>query len=348
MRSRTSWSGGRRRSSSKPWRDMVYSLDPTQRPDGSLSAFGALDCMEKTLGALERIVKIGKVTELGEVPPDLADVGLGNHVCIDTPYEGFVGFTKEVEYLRHTVPILLSDPKRPVPVLWRRELIVAALTGAEALYGETITEADLLSGAEFWIADRGELSKIPDWETRDLAPGQSPDVLMLACIIVPGLFGTPEALETGFIVFEVLHRKAGDNRLYFQLYHHPAFWPLTPESVAYVALRRFMNSPTITTVDTEDANKELPRSERRRRRHITTPSDVRIVRLRRVEREDREGAGEEHAREYHWRWIVRSHWRKQWYPAKKEHHSIPVAAHLKGPPEAPLKQPSKLVFEVRR
>jgi hypothetical protein len=61
---------------------------------------------------------------------------------------------------------------------------------------------------------------------------------------------------------------------------------------------------------------------------------VRIIELRRPPASC-DSAGDGH-REYSHQWIVRGHWRKQWYPSVNDHRPVWIAPHIKGPEGAPL------------
>jgi hypothetical protein len=65
------------------------------------------------------------------------------------------------------------------------------------------------------------------------------------------------------------------------------------------------------------------------------PLAVRVVHIRR--REDAPARAEgPRDREYQVRWIVRGHWRNQWYPARQDHRPVWINPHLKGSAGAPL------------
>lgn len=72
--------------------------------------------------------------------------------------------------------------------------------------------------------------------------------------------------------------------------------------------------------------------------HAPAPlSEVRYVELRAAKRpanpqHDGPGSG----RVYRHSWIVRGHWRRQWYPSRGEHRPIWINPHLAGPEDAPL------------
>lgn len=62
------------------------------------------------------------------------------------------------------------------------------------------------------------------------------------------------------------------------------------------------------------------------------PPPVRVIALRRPP-----GSGHGHSdREYHHTWIVRGHWRNQWYPSREVHRPTWIAPHVKGPEGLPL------------
>lgn len=84
----------------------------------------------------------------------------------------------------------------------------------------------------------------------------------------------------------------------------------------------------------ETAHETPERGARRRHQRAGLKSpDIRVVQLRHSER--RESTGESGA-EWRHRWIVRGHWRKQWYPSIQAHRPVWIAPFVKGPKDAPL------------
>ena len=75
---------------------------------------------------------------------------------------------------------------------------------------------------------------------------------------------------------------------------------------------------------------------------------VRVVALRRSERQDRERPEAPGQIEWGCRWVVRGHWRRQWLPSLRRHQPRWIAPHVKGPDDRPLKPPATTVFAVRR
>ncbi|MFF8574029.1 hypothetical protein ACQPXT_01425 [Streptomyces sp. CA-100214] len=85
---------------------------------------------------------------------------------------------------------------------------------------------------------------------------------------------------------------------------------------------------------TEETELQPDRAVRKRLRRVgREPASVRLITLRRPKCGNGQGDGD---REYHHQWIVRGHWRQQWYPARQVHRPVWIAPHVKGPEGAPL------------
>jgi hypothetical protein len=87
-----------------------------------------------------------------------------------------------------------------------------------------------------------------------------------------------------------------------------------------------------TVVSVEDAQYDRA-AKRRFQRQGCEPPRVRVITLRRLAGS---AASHESDREYHHQWIVRGHWRQQWFPARQVHRPVWIAPHIKGPEGAPL------------
>lgn len=84
-----------------------------------------------------------------------------------------------------------------------------------------------------------------------------------------------------------------------------------------------------------------PRPARRRIARADPHLDptVRYIALRHARAEPSERTDAEQrtsSREYRHRWIVRGHWRNQWYPSRNDHRPIWIDPHLAGPEDKPL------------
>lgn len=96
-----------------------------------------------------------------------------------------------------------------------------------------------------------------------------------------------------------------------------------------------MRQPNIA--DAEDLHR--PRaSVRRDQRDGLSTGPVRLLRLRPATRAAGAPADDESpGREYTCRWMVKGHWRQQWYPSRQVHRPIWINPHIKGPDDKPLK-----------
>ena len=88
------------------------------------------------------------------------------------------------------------------------------------------------------------------------------------------------------------------------------------------------------------------RGERRRaKREGREPEDVFVIRLRAREAHVR-AAESSQTTEWARRWIVRGHWRNQWYPSLNMHQPKWIGPYIKGPDGKPLVEPEKMFAVV--
>lgn len=81
---------------------------------------------------------------------------------------------------------------------------------------------------------------------------------------------------------------------------------------------------------------------------VVTEELVRVIALRkRVYPQNASHAAEE-AVEWSCRWLVRGHWREQWYPSLGIHQPKWILPYVKGPEDKPLRPPRATVFAVVR
>ncbi|WP_018505348.1 hypothetical protein [Parafrankia discariae] len=109
---------------------------------------------------------------------------------------------------------------------------------------------------------------------------------------------------------------------------------LAPWAQTLRATWLLMNQGHIVEVDTLQPDRA---AARRARRDGLPPSPVRLIHLRRATRDQGAPVDAGEAREYTCRWMVRGHWRQQWYPARGVHRPIWINPHLKGPDDKPLR-----------
>lgn len=85
----------------------------------------------------------------------------------------------------------------------------------------------------------------------------------------------------------------------------------------------------------------------RRRTELSrrTEPDINIVKLRRIVHPSHKGEGV--LVEWNCQWIVRGHWRDQWYPSIRRNQPIWITPYIKGPEDKPLRNPGRLFAVVR-
>jgi hypothetical protein len=116
-----------------------------------------------------------------------------------------------------------------------------------------------------------------------------------------------------------------------------------------LSLFAFMNQP-FSTVD----SRRLPRGERRRLQRETGLEDpkINVIALRRAKYakgQSNGGLPEGSSREWTSRWIVKGHWRNQYYPSKQKNSALWIMPYVKGPEDKPLKARNDVsLFHVTR
>lgn len=92
----------------------------------------------------------------------------------------------------------------------------------------------------------------------------------------------------------------------------------------------------------------IDRAARRRLKKAKArqPPAILVVRLRRAVRGGDDNDGQPVA--WSCRWIVRGHWRQQYYPSSGECRPVFILPHVKGPDDMPLRAPAERVFAVVR
>lgn len=93
----------------------------------------------------------------------------------------------------------------------------------------------------------------------------------------------------------------------------------------------------------------IPRSAVRRaaRAGDTTPSGITVFTLRRPQNRPADDDADGLSPQWSHRWVVRGHWRQQWYPSQNRHAPVRVGPYVKGPEGLPLKHTTR-IFDVSR
>jgi hypothetical protein len=97
------------------------------------------------------------------------------------------------------------------------------------------------------------------------------------------------------------------------------------------------------------ANYSIPsRPYARRAKRAGRDPGILVMQLRRSSQvhhfDDDEGEGPD----WQYQWLVRGHWRNQWYPSLGVHRQIWVTPHIKGPEDKPFKRPDLRAFAFSR
>lgn len=120
--------------------------------------------------------------------------------------------------------------------------------------------------------------------------------------------------------------------------------PIRNEALGTLLATWLLMGQPIVTVQAEP----LPRQARRAYERMGNPVPaVRVVRLRHPKQAPREDVETGTGREYRNRWVVRGHWRNQWYPSRQDHRPVYVPSYVKGPEGAPLLTTDR-VYDWRR
>lgn len=109
-----------------------------------------------------------------------------------------------------------------------------------------------------------------------------------------------------------------------------------------VAFFAFIIQTIAATIPTKVSRPTQRRLERAR---LLIEPIVRIVKLRRKEYQQ---SSETQPVDWSCRWIVRAHWRNQYYPSTGFHRPKLIPAYVKGPEDKPLKKPNIPLFAVVR
>jgi hypothetical protein len=100
----------------------------------------------------------------------------------------------------------------------------------------------------------------------------------------------------------------------------------------------------------ENETAAVGRHVARRASKLHIPSTCNVVQMRRLDRRRSDGTAQNHdaALEWQCQWLVRGHWRQQFYPSAGRHVPRWIAPYIKGPHDKPMKSPQPTVFVVKR
>jgi len=116
------------------------------------------------------------------------------------------------------------------------------------------------------------------------------------------------------------------------------------ERAFVISLFAFMNQPFATV-----ESRSLPRANRRSLHRETGLEDphIKVITLRRTQHIKEQLIGG--SREWACRWLVKGHWRSQYYPGAKTNKPLWIMPYVKGPQDKPLKTRNGIsLFHVTR
>lgn len=91
-----------------------------------------------------------------------------------------------------------------------------------------------------------------------------------------------------------------------------------------------------------------PIQRQARKRAAAAGLEAPLLRIVSLRHPVRQGTGKNQPREWNWQWIVKGHWRNQWYPSLQAHKLKWIESYVKGPEDKPLKRPNITIFNVVR
>ena len=151
------------------------------------------------------------------------------------------------------------------------------------------------------------------------------------------------------------HARVDGKLLPLRLAHVPikSNWPTGTDDLELQDLMRFigagllfMNQQILVTHVGQPSRSMKRRYEKEAKKPWDPDKNVKIILLRRIAQRDHSSDDSE-SRNWHYRWIVRGHWRQQWYPKQKVHMPKWIGSYVKGPEDKPVKESQKLFAIVR-
>lgn len=237
------------------------------------------------------------------------------------------------------------------PVLWSYDLLKVSTSGSEVFDGMPFDPSAFNPPMQLWIPDRDMILKPEEAEGLGLDAEKAWNaagmlhIVPEACGLTVNIrhaIGSETGIRPRLISFQIFQTLDGDIGGVKYLLH------ILEESIdsSYfshvVASAEFMRQPVVEVIRGGHSRAERRRAEKEGR---PKGPEYLHVKLRR-----REGERTECGREVAWsrRWIVRAHWRKQWYPSRSEHKPVLIHSYVKGPEDLPLAMANEKIVTVRR
>lgn len=228
-------------------------------------------------------------------------------------------------------------------ILWKRDLWNASLRGAAEAFRECkikFDEFDDLAGnIHLWCfnAVRGEamadVHGDPDWK----------NLLLVAILVTYFERKSQKTIQaTTFFLEKEEPKKDG-----FRIIPLPALREGETTDGFHASICAALSFLKLKLTALQPAHLESKKKIRRLKKQFGELPDIRVVTLRRREKQDR--LPQEHGPiEWQHKWIVQGHWRKQWYPSVGENRPIYIESYVKGPEDLPLLQHRETMYKVAR
>jgi hypothetical protein len=236
-------------------------------------------------------------------------------------------------------------------VLWKQSLFDAACDGRESFAGRSYREYVDRASPQWWVwtAQYKELQEI-DSDRFVKVPSYC-----AGFVIIPSKFDDQKTgsvlngLATAHIFIPLAQSSdKEDDRCPRVVVHSPICEDeLVRESDAFIpACMEFMRLP----IAAKEPAPEPRQLRRAREREGKRPApEVTVVTLRKLAHKSAEDdGGEKHHIDYSCHFLVRSHWRQQFYRSTGERKPRYIQSFVKGDPSKPFKPPSRKLFVVAR
>jgi hypothetical protein len=258
--------------------------------------------------------------------------------------------------------------KHAEPYFWSRQITDAVLASSKTLPRDTrlsLAGYQQLQSGWFWferLVDCGGVEPFAGllWcvaDVQDAEDNNRPKRSLVVTTYHAGPRGLPQACDTAYLEDMVsLDRLFANDRRH----DNPEVVAIHKEQTVGDEVRRpgelaglfaFLLTSLLwidqTIVVAKDATADRAVRRRLAREGLEHDPAVRVVTLRRQSREGAASGDGEHV-EWSCQWIVRGHWRQQFYPGTGERRPLFILPYVKGPEDKPLKAPAATVFAVTR
>jgi len=262
--------------------------------------------------------------------------------------------TAEERY-RETTDDIIAMLSRAQAFAWSGESARAVRLASRTLPGDMTWEPEMLLASEgWWWFDDHPFADLTALAYRRSPKDGSLNLTMFGTDVEPD-GRVPLALATIYwparesLTALVTREETGERRLAgIDAHGRISETSATFDGVAFMA--RFFLAASLwlhqrIVVMSSGAIERHRRKQLAREYQAPPPSDVKVIRLRRVESGPRL-ATDATTVDWSCRWIVNGHWRNQPYKDRRE--LIFISPYLKGPDEKPLRIPTHTVYQVDR